>query len=103
MADVDLTLVTMVFDVSDPGPFLDAAARYVVQTRRHEGCRNVDLAASVTTTGRYVVIEKWESPEAQRVHFDHPDTVAFAEACRGRLERPPILDLLTGLSAHDLA
>jgi quinol monooxygenase YgiN len=103
MADIELTLVTMVFDASDPAPFLDAVARYVVQTRHHDGCRNVDLAASVTATNRYVVIEKWESPEAQRAHFDHPDTVAFAEACKGLLERPPILDLLTGLSAHDLA
>ena len=102
-AQPEVTLVTMSFDVADDATFLEAAARYVVLTRRQDGCRNVDLAASATVPGRYVVIQKWASPGAQRAHFDHPETVAFAEACRRCLREPPTLDLLHGLSAHDLA
>jgi quinol monooxygenase YgiN len=102
-ADVELTLVTMVLDARDPGALLDHLSRYVVLSRGHPGCRNIDLAASVTQPGRFVVIQKWESPEAQRAHFDSPEMVTMAEACRGLLARPPVIDLLEPISAHDLA
>jgi quinol monooxygenase YgiN len=77
-------------------------SKYVVLSRGHPGCRNIELCASVTAPGRFVVIEKWESPEAQRAHFDSPDMVEMAEACRALLARPPDIDLLEGISAHDL-
>jgi quinol monooxygenase YgiN len=50
-----------------------------------------------------VVIEKWETPAAQRQHFDSPEMVEMAEACRGLVARRPAVDLLDGISAHDLA
>jgi quinol monooxygenase YgiN len=50
-----------------------------------------------------VVIQKWQSPEAQRAHFDSADMVEMAEACRGLLTEPPDVDLLEAISAHDLA
>jgi quinol monooxygenase YgiN len=56
----------------------------------------------VTRPGRFVIIEKWETPEAQRAHFDSVDMVEMAEACKGRLAKAPEIDLLEGLSAHDL-
>ena len=103
MADeVELTIVTMVFDAADPAPLLDILAKYVVLTRMAPGCRNVDLAASVTLAGRLVIVEKWESPAAQRAHFDARETVEMAESCRGLLVRAPAIDLLEGISAHDL-
>ena len=34
------------------------------------------------TPGRFLVVEKWESPTAQRAHFDSADMVEMAEACR---------------------
>ena len=49
-----------------------------------------------------MIVEKWESPEAQQAHFDSPDMVEMAEACGGLLERPPNIDLLESISAHDL-
>ena len=97
-----LTIVTMRFDAADPDRLLDVLAKYVVLTRMHEGCRNVDLCASVTTPGRYLVVEKWATGAAQRAHFDSPDMVQMAEACRGLLTGPPDIDLLEGVSAHDL-
>ena len=100
--DIELTLVTMQLDASDPAALAAVLARYVVVTRRHEECRNVDLCASVTTPNRFVVIEKWESPEAQRAHFDSDDMVAMAQACRGLLRAPPVIELLAAVSAHDL-
>ncbi len=100
--DVDITLVTLRFDASDAAALAAVLARYVVATRGHEGCRNVDFCASVTSPNRIVIIEKWATAEAQRAHFDSPDMVAMAEACRGLLERAPEIELLTGVSAHDL-
>jgi quinol monooxygenase YgiN len=49
-----------------------------------------------------VLIEKWESPDVQRAHFDSPEMVEMAEAAVPLLESPPDIDLLEGLSAHDL-
>ncbi len=100
--EVDPTLVTMRFDAADAERLIAALARYVVLARGHPGCRNIDLCASVTRPGRYVVVQKWESPEAQRAHFDSPEMVEMAGACRGLLARAPAIDLLDPISAHDL-
>jgi quinol monooxygenase YgiN len=103
MADeLDLTIVTMRFEAADRDKLEAVLARYVVASRGHPGCRNIDLCASVTQPGRYLVVEKWESPEAQRAHFDTDDMVTMAEACKGILARPPDIDLLGAVSAHDL-
>ena len=76
--------------------------RYVVMSRGHEGCRNIDLCASVTTDGRVVVIEKWSSPETQQAHLDSEAMVALALAAREMGAGRPELDLLEGISAYDL-
>jgi quinol monooxygenase YgiN len=101
-ADGELTLVTLRFDAADPGQLLAVLAKYVVLTRMHDGCRNVDLCSSVTAPGRFVVIEKWATAAAQRAHFDSRDMVQMAESCRGLLTGPPDIELLEGISAHDL-
>ena len=98
---VEVTLVTMAFETDDPDRLLRLLANYVVVSRTHAGCRNIDLCASVTTPRRFVVIEKWQSPQAQRAHFDSDAMVDLARACQGLLSGPPAIDLLTGLSAHD--
>jgi quinol monooxygenase YgiN len=102
-ADIELTIVTMTFDASDPERLLGVLAKYVVLARGHAGCRNVDLAASATIPGRYVIVQKWETPEAQQAHFDSTDMVEMATACRGLLSRAPAIDLLEPVTAHDLA
>jgi quinol monooxygenase YgiN len=100
--EVELTIVTLRFDAGDAEALLAVLSKYVVVSRRHDGCRNIDLCASVTQPGRFLVVEKWDSPDAQRAHFDSPDMVEMAEACRGLLATPPEIDLLEGISAHDL-
>ena len=100
--EVELTLVTMAFDAADPARLQSVLASYVVMSRGQPGCRNIDLCLSATAPARFVVIEKWESPEAQRAHFDSPAMVEMAEACRGLLAAAPEIDLLEGISAHDL-
>lgn len=100
--EVELTIVTMTFTAKDAAALMPILAKYVVLSRGHDGCRNIDLCASVTTPGRFTVIEKWGSPEAQRAHFDAAETVEMAQACAGMLEVPPEIDLLEGISAHDL-
>ena len=100
--EIDLTIVTLTFDASDTDRLLSLLSRYVVVSRNHPGCRNIDLAASATTAGRFVVIEKWDSPASQQAHFDSPDMVAMAEGCRNLLQHPPQIDLLLPISAQDL-
>ena len=107
MADeVELTVVTLRLDAVDEpaaAKLLGVLAKYVVVARGHDGCRNIDLVASVTQAGRYLVIQKWESPATQQAHFNSADMVEMAESCRGLLSRPPDVDLWEGVSAHDLA
>ena len=93
----------MVFDASDPDALLSNLSKYVVLARGEAGCRNIDLCASFAVPTRFVVIEKWDSPEAARGHFDSDVMVEMAKACEGILSAPPEIDLLEGLSAHDLA
>ena len=97
-----LTVVTMLFDAADPAGLAAVLAKYVVLTRMEPGCRNVDLCASVTKPSRLVIVQKWESPEAQQGHFDSPTMVDMAHACRHLLTGPPEIDLLEPISAHDL-
>lgn len=100
--EVELTMVSMHFDATDAEGLMRVLSKYVVLSRGHQGCRNIDLAASVTTEGRFVIIEKWDSPESQQTHFDSPEMVEMATACQGLLNAPPQIDLLEGISAHDL-
>lgn len=101
--DVELVMVTMAFDAADLERLQSVLAKYVVLSRGHEGCRNIDLCASATTPGRLVIVQKWESAAAQQAHFDSPEMVEMAASCAGILVRPPEIDLLDAISAHDLA
>ncbi len=101
--DIELAIVSLRFDAADPAALLAVLSKYVVLTRMRPGCRNVDLCSSATVPGRYLVIEKWDSAEAQRAHFDSAVMVEMATACTGLLTGPPDIDLWDGPSAHDLA
>ena len=101
--DVELTIVTMRFDAADAAGLLAVLSKYVVLTRMQPGCRNIDLCASVTQPGRYLLIQKWDSPAAQRAHFDSDEMVEMARSCHGLLSVAPDIDLWDGPSAHDLA
>ena len=101
--DVELTVVTMRFDATDDAALLAVLSKYIVLTRMVDGCRNVDLISSVTHDRRHMIIQKWESPAAQRAHFDSELMVEMARGCTGLLTAPPEIDLWDGNSAHDLA
>ncbi len=101
--DVVLTIVTMRLRASDPVGLAAILSNYVVLTRRTSGCRNVDFCVSVADANTFVVIQKWDSPTAQQAHFDSPAMVSMAESCRGLLAEVPQIELLEGISAHDLA
>jgi quinol monooxygenase YgiN len=102
--EVELTLVTMSFDAAEGAAerLVGVLSKYVVLSRQQPGCRNIDLCLSATTPGRFVVIQKWESPEAQRAHFDSAEMVDMARSCEGLLQSKPDIDLLEALSAYDL-
>lgn len=100
--EIDLTMVTMRFDAIDDAALLAVLSKYIVLTRMHDGCRNVDLCSSVTRPGQHLVIQKWETPEHQRRHFDSDVMVDMARSCAGLLATAPTIDLWDATSAHDL-
>jgi quinol monooxygenase YgiN len=99
---IELAVVTMRFDASDPAALHGVLSKYVVLTRMVPGCRNVDLCASVTSPGRLLIVQKWDDFDAQRSHFDSALMVEMAQSCTGLLAAPPDIGLWDGLSAHDL-
>ena len=103
-SDVEIAVLTAVFDAR-PGSedeLLGALSRYVVLTRQEARCRNVDLVASVTHGGRFVVIEKWDSAAAVRAHLDSPLMTEMAQSAVTTLASKPAIDLLESISAYDL-
>jgi quinol monooxygenase YgiN len=100
--EVELTVVTMIFEATDAERLLSILSKYVVVSRQQAGCRNIDLCGSVTANGRFLVIEKWESPAAQQAHFNSSEMVDMAQAAAPYLTGPPDIDLFEGISAHDL-
>jgi len=100
--EIDPVMVTMRFETDHVEPLLAVLSKYVVLSRMDSAARNIDLVASVTRPGRFTVVEKWESEEAQQAHFDSPVMVDMATACTGLLSSPPDIDLHEAVSMHDL-
>lgn len=101
--EIEPIMVTMEFKTDSPDAMLDILSKYVVLCRSQEGCRNVDLVASMTTPGRFLIVQKWESDEHQATHFDSPTMVEMATSCTGLLTEPPNIDLHEAVTMHDLA
>jgi quinol monooxygenase YgiN len=103
--EVEIALLTAVFDAraGEEERLLAALSRYVVLTRHEPACRNVDLVASVTRPGRFVVIEKWASPGAVQEHLDSALMTDMAQAALTTLATRPDIDLYDTISAHDLS
>jgi quinol monooxygenase YgiN len=102
--DVEIAVLTAAFTARPDreGELAAVLARYVVLARGEDACRNVDLLASATQSGRFVVIEKWESADAARAHLDTPLMIDMAAAAVPLLAEKPAIDLLDAISAHDL-
>jgi quinol monooxygenase YgiN len=104
-ADIDVAVLTGTFDAR-PGceeQLAATLARYVVLTRAEPACRNVDLVASATQSGRFLVVEKWDSEAAVRAHLDSPLMTDMARDAVALLAGKPAIDLYDTISAHDLA
>jgi len=104
VSDISLSVVVGVFDAC-PGAEAELGAvlaHYVVVSRTSPGCRNIDLVASLTTPGRFLVYEKWETADDQRAHLTSAVTEAMATAVLPLLAGPPDLGLFEAISAHDL-
>ena len=77
-------------------------AHYVVVARTAPGCRNIDFVASLTTPGRFLIYEKWDSGDHQRDHLTSSVTEDMASAALPLLAGPPEIGLFQPVSAHDL-
>jgi quinol monooxygenase YgiN len=102
--DVSLAVMTAVFDAraGDEEQLAALLARYVVLARNEPGSRNIDLVASTTKRGRFVVISKWDSPDAARAHLDGTAMTDMAREAVAILAERPDIDLHDPISAHDL-
>jgi quinol monooxygenase YgiN len=102
--DLEIALLTAMFDAREGSEesLLSALARYVVLTRNEPACRNVDLVASTTQRGRFLVIEKWDDAAAVQAHLDSPLMTEMAREAVPALAGTPSLDLYDTISAHDL-
>ena len=101
--DLEPVMVTLSFRTDQPDELMTVLSKYVVVSRGQPGCRNIDFVASVTTPGRFLVVEKWDSAAHQRAHFDSDEMVEMASSCDGLLTEPPDIDLFDGVSMHDTA
>ena len=102
--DVEMAVLTAAFNARPDreGDLAAVLARYVVLTRGEANCRNVDLLTSATQSGRFLVIEKWESADAARTHLDTALMIDMAAAAVPLLAEKPTIDLLDAISAQDL-
>jgi quinol monooxygenase YgiN len=103
--EIEIALLTATFDAL-PGreeTLLSNLSRYVVLTRHEPACRNVDLVASVTQGGRFLIIEKWDSAADVQAHLDSQLMTEMAQAVLPTLASKPTIDLYDTISAHDLA
>ena len=103
--DLDLAVLTGVFDAQPGSEEALAAvlARYVVLTRHEPACRNVDLVRSATRPARFLVVEKWDSPNDVQHHLDSDLMGTMARDAVPLLVTRPEIDLYDSISAHDLA
>jgi quinol monooxygenase YgiN len=102
--ELEIAVLTASFDARSGAEeaLLGALSRYVVLTRHVPACINVDLVASVTHAGRFLVIEKWESPGAVQDHLDSPLMTEMARAVLSTLTAKPEVDVYDAISAYDL-
>lgn len=104
MSEPSLTVVAGTFDArpGEEAALASSLARYVVLTRGAAGCRNVDLVASLTRPGRFLVVEKWSTPADQQAHITSDVMASLAESAAPLLASPPDLGLYEAVSAHDI-
>ena len=104
MPEVEISVVAGLFQARSGKEAELAAtlARYVVLTRSVTGVRNVDLVTSASTTGRFLIVEKWDDAGAQRSHLDSDAMVTMATQSGPLLTQLPDLELYDVISAHDL-
>jgi quinol monooxygenase YgiN len=102
--EVEIAMLTAEFDARTEHEEQLAAvlACYVVLTRNEPACRNVDLVMSATQRGRFLVVEKWDSPDALQAHLDSELMAGMAREAVPLLAHRPAVDFYDTISAHDL-
>lgn len=101
--ELEPVMVVLSFRTDKPEALMEVLAQYVVLSRGQPGCRNIDYVASVTNPDRLMIVEKWESADTQRAHFDSQAMVDMATNAVPLLKAEPDIDLFEGISMHDLA
>lgn len=83
---------------ADPGKGADqvaAFAKVASLVRAEEGCLQYDLHAVVDDPDRFVVVERWASPEALEAHLASPHMAAYAEGVGAFRQQPAQIHVIT--------
>ena len=64
--EIEPVMVLLSFTTESPAELMNVLSEYVVASRGHPGCRNIDFVASITNSKRVAIIQKWETIDAQR-------------------------------------
>ena len=70
-------------DPANRAAAIEAARVVMTATRQEEGCLEYTIAADVENPARFVIVEKWASPEALEAHFETPHMAEFQTAMGG--------------------
>ncbi len=70
-------------DPSNRDAAIEAARKVMAATREEPGCLEYTISADVDDPGRFVILERWASPEALEAHFATPHMAEFQAAMGG--------------------
>ena len=76
----------------------EALLSAIPQVHEEPGC---ELYALHEGDGEFVIVERWESPEALRAHSSAPALTRLGAALAGKVEGPPVVRRLTAVPAGD--
>lgn len=70
-------------DPSNHDDAIEAARNVMAATREEEGCLEYTIAADLDDPARFVIVERWASPDALEAHFATPHMAEFQAAMGG--------------------
>lgn len=74
--------------------FIAAAQDCIAATRREQGCLAYDMHESVTTAGRFVSVENWETRADVDRHMRQPHLQAFLAVAGACVESAPVIEVI---------
>ena len=74
--------------------FLEEIQKLIASSKEETGCLGYDLYESVNSKDEFVMIENWESKEANEKHNSNPLLLAFAQNIGQYSLKRPVLQIV---------